>query len=129
MNSKNIARIFGVCIGIVLVNWGSGLLIPASWRTSLPKYSDPAKQEFVTTFIATFEAENPETEDWDRSNKSLPNSALKDKHYSNFDKLVKKIYPTGCPVRRIVVESKYMNEDAKNREFVSFDAENCKIVK
>jgi hypothetical protein len=103
-------------------------------RDTPPKYLDKDKQEFIARFIHTFESGNPYTEDFDQESFEIKSNAKRyedaqTKYYREFKLVLKAIAPNNCPIKKLVIDSKYQNDDARAREFIVFDIEKCKSPK
>jgi hypothetical protein len=130
MKSTIPAVTLGLFIGcVVAFYWPAPFIVRFSDKPS--EYLDISKQEFIARFIDTFDAGNPYSEDSDQHDYAARFKEVKyeisiKNYYEKFEQAIKIIAPGICSINKIVVESKYENDDAKSREFIVLDVENCK---
>lgn len=139
MSSNGVMKLLGTITGTYLAIW----FADADWQP-LPRetpnweisngrepdlafnyVSDPAKKKFFIRLYETFESHNPGSEVPDLVvGKRISNQEYQDL-YKNFDRDLFRIR-IDCPIKSLVVTSKWDDQKGINRNFTIFDIEKCK---
>ena len=123
--SRFIAAVVGMVLAWPLMHWWPDPFVPRQHYFTAPQFSDAEKKSFFATFIATFDAGNPDAEVLDRETNTRTEISVLKKYYEDFNNKIKRIASTSCSKKTFSSPTRWQNEEAKDREFIVFDIETC----
>jgi hypothetical protein len=86
---------------------------------------DSEKRAFIRTLFETFESENPHAELQDVIGSNYPSAEEIKANQAQFDQSLNRLRVGPCPVKKIVIPTRWQNMEAIDRAFHVFDIEHC----
>lgn len=113
---------FGAFVAIIVLQYIPPPFISIYNAFDVQNMDDKNKQKFITAFKGTFQSENPFTEDLD--SEVRPSKTELSTYYNIFFEKTKLITPY-CQAKKVIIPSRWANAEAKDREFLIFNTDNC----